>query len=93
MCAVIAGISQPMQAVLIGRMTDDLLQAAQATSSPVEPRMNYENVYLFLGIGLFVLVTGFLQVIWIFMDSEQVAFFFCPRSKAIVHLFELHTHY
>ncbi|CAI2356229.1 unnamed protein product [Caenorhabditis sp. 36 PRJEB53466] len=58
-CAIISGVSQPILALVSGRVTNALLIYAP-TSKEFRNKAN-ENVYIFLGIGIFVSATNFIQ--------------------------------
>ncbi|VDO63263.1 unnamed protein product [Heligmosomoides polygyrus] len=58
-CSIISGISQPILALVSGRITNVLLIYPPHSS---EFRVKaYENVYIFLGIGVFIFITNFIQ--------------------------------
>ncbi|KHN87070.1 Multidrug resistance protein pgp-3 [Toxocara canis] len=58
-CAVISGISQPVLAIVGGRMTNVLLTYPPHTTDFLVAA--YQNVYIFFGIGTFVLVMNYVQ--------------------------------
>ncbi|CAI4232216.1 unnamed protein product [Auanema sp. JU1783] len=58
-CAIISGVSQPVLALVSGRITNALL-VYEPTSREFRKKA-YESVYIFLGIGIFVLFTNFIQ--------------------------------
>lgn len=59
-CACISGISQPILALISGRVTNALL--VYPPTSREFRKKAYENVYIFLGVGVFVLIAHFIQV-------------------------------
>ncbi|KAK5980003.1 ABC transporter ATP-binding protein [Trichostrongylus colubriformis] len=58
-CSIISGISQPVMALVSGRITNVLL--VYPPNSKEFRNKAYENVYIFLGIGVFILITNFIQ--------------------------------
>ncbi|PIO77339.1 ABC transporter, ATP-binding protein [Teladorsagia circumcincta] len=58
-CSIISGISQPVMALVSGRITNVLL--VYPPNSKEFRNGAYENVYIFLGIGVFILITNFIQ--------------------------------
>nr|ARE67135.1 P-glycoprotein 13 [Haemonchus contortus] len=58
-CSIISGVSQPIMALVSGRVTNVLL--VYPPNSKEFRNEAYENVYIFLGIGVFVLITNFIQ--------------------------------
>ncbi|EFP10200.1 CRE-PGP-14 protein [Caenorhabditis remanei] len=58
-CAIISGVSQPILALVSGRVTNALL-VYPPTSKQFRNKAN-ENVYIFLGIGIFISITNFIQ--------------------------------
>ncbi|CAB3406640.1 unnamed protein product [Caenorhabditis bovis] len=58
-CAIISGVSKPILALVSGRVTNALL-IYPPTSKQFRNKAN-ENVYIFLGIGIFVAITNFIQ--------------------------------
>lgn len=59
-CAIIGGVSQPVLALIAGRITNVLL--VYPPNSPEFRKKGYECVYIFLGIFIFVMGTNFIQV-------------------------------
>ncbi|KAL6733659.1 hypothetical protein Aduo_004290 [Ancylostoma duodenale] len=58
-CAILSGISQPVLALVSGRVTNVLL--VYPPNSKEFRNKAYENVYIFLGIGVFIFITNFIQ--------------------------------
>ncbi|VDM80785.1 unnamed protein product, partial [Strongylus vulgaris] len=58
-CAILSGVSQPVLALVSGRITNVLL-VYPPTSKEFRNKA-YENVYIFLGIGVFIFITNFIQ--------------------------------
>ncbi|CAI5455646.1 unnamed protein product [Caenorhabditis angaria] len=58
-CAIISGVSQPILALVSGRVTNALL-VYSPRSKEFRNKAN-ENVYIFLGIGVFVAITNWIQ--------------------------------
>ncbi|PAV91938.1 hypothetical protein WR25_21730 [Diploscapter pachys] len=58
-CAIVSGVSQPILALVAGRITNTLL--VYPPNSHEFRTKAYENVYIFLGIGVFLLITNFIQ--------------------------------
>uniref|UniRef100_A0A1I7US71 ABC transporter domain-containing protein n=3 Tax=Caenorhabditis tropicalis TaxID=1561998 RepID=A0A1I7US71_9PELO len=58
-CAIISGVSQPVLTIIAGRVTNALLVYAPHTKQFRNKAT--ENVYIFLGIGIFVTVTNYIQ--------------------------------
>ncbi|UMM42746.1 hypothetical protein L5515_018454 [Caenorhabditis briggsae] len=58
-CAIISGISQPVLTIIAGRVTNALLVYAPHTKQFRNKAT--ENVYIFLGIGIFVTITNYIQ--------------------------------
>ena len=67
-CAIISGVSQPVLALVSGRVTNVLL--VYPPNSRTFRVKAYENVYIFLGIGVFILITNFIQVCTIFSPQK-----------------------
>lgn len=66
--AILSGISQPLLALIAGQLTNILL-TVQPTSAEFKVRA-YQKVFLFLGIGCFLLVINYLQVKRYFFFSK-----------------------
>ncbi|KIH57613.1 ABC transporter, ATP-binding protein [Ancylostoma duodenale] len=60
-CAILSGISQPVLALVSGRVTNVLL--VYPPNSKEFRNKAYENVYIFLGIGVFIFITNFIQYV------------------------------
>ncbi|WKX93307.1 hypothetical protein Q1695_010952 [Nippostrongylus brasiliensis] len=58
-CSILSGISQPILALVSGRITNVLL--VYPPNSKEFRNKAYENVYIFLGIGVFIFITNFIQ--------------------------------
>nr|QNG62060.1 P-glycoprotein 12 [Parascaris univalens] len=77
-CAIISGISQPVLGIIGGRMVNVLLTyPPQSTEFLLAA---YQNVYIFLGIGIFVLVTNYVM-------------FICFQTVCIRIIAQLRHHY
>lgn len=61
-CAICSGVLQPVLAILGGRITNVLL--TQLPTSGDFRWAGYQNVYLFLGLGVFSLIINFLQYLF-----------------------------
>lgn len=58
-CAICSGVSQPILAMISGRVTNALLVYAP-TSREFRNRA-MENVYIFLGVGIYIAITNYIQ--------------------------------
>ncbi|CAD6193301.1 unnamed protein product [Caenorhabditis auriculariae] len=59
LCAIVSGVGQPILALISGRVTNALLVYAPNTKQ-FRDKAN-ENVYIFLGVGIFILIINFIQ--------------------------------
>lgn len=59
LCAVTSGVAQPILATINGRITNVLL--LEEPSSPEFRKKAYENVYIFIGLGVFLAMINYLQ--------------------------------
>ncbi len=63
--AVVGGVGQPVFALIAGRLTNILLVSGNETMAIAIDQLaiqGYQDVYIFLGIGVGILIISFMQV-------------------------------